>query len=238
MSIKPVSIEVDAATRVSGIWQQPGAPRAGLVLAHGAGAGMGHRAMAAIADGLAARHIATLRYNFAYMERGSRRPDAPAVAQAAVRAAVAEAARLAPDLPLFAGGRSFGGRMTSQAQAGSALPQVRGLVFFAFPLHPPDKPGVERAQHLADVAIPMLFLQGTRDEFARLDLLEATLAGLGPRATLRLSDGADHAFHVPAKSGRRDAEVLDEVLDWVRDWMLPSAQPRRPESPPVEQLKR
>jgi predicted alpha/beta-hydrolase family hydrolase len=223
MSVKPVSIEVDAATRVSGIWQQPDAPRAGLVLAHGAGAGMNHRSMASIADGLAERQIATLRYNFAYMERGSRRPDAPAAAQCAVRAAVAEAARLAPDLPLFAGGRSFGGRMTSQAQAASPLPRVRGLVFFAFPLHPPGKPGVERAQHLAEVAIPLLFLQGTRDEFARLDLLEATVAELGLGATLKLSEGADHAFHVPARSGRRDAAVLDEVLDWARAWMLPPA---------------
>jgi hypothetical protein len=232
MSVKPVSIAVDAATQVSGLWRQPDAPRAALVLAHGAGAGMGHRSMTALSEGLAARQIATLRYNFPYMERGSRRPDTPAVAQAAVRAAVAEAARLAPDLPLFAGGRSFGGRMTSQAQAASTLSQVRGLVFFAFPLHPPDKPGVERAQHLADVAVPLLFLQGTRDEFARLDLLEGTVAGLGPRATLRLAREADHDFHVPARSGRRDPEVLDELLDWARDWMLPPA-PVEAGTPPV-----
>ncbi|MDF2900440.1 MAG: alpha/beta hydrolase, partial [Phenylobacterium sp.] len=159
-----------------------------------------------------------LRYNFPYMERGSRRTDAPALAHATVRAAVAEAARLAPDLPLFAGGRSFGGRMTSQAQAASALSKVLGLVFFAFPLHPPAKPGVERAEHLAEVRIPLLFLQGSRDEFARLDLLEMTIDSLGDLATLKLLDGADHAFHVPAKSGRRDADVLAEALGAVREW--------------------
>jgi predicted alpha/beta-hydrolase family hydrolase len=199
-----------------------------LVLAHGAGAGMTHKSMVAIAEGLAGRDIATLRYNFPYMERGSRRPDAPALAHATVRAAVAEAARLAPDLPLFAGGRSFGGRMTSQAQALEPLAGVRGLVFFAFPLHPPGKPGVERAAHLADVTVPQLFLQGTNDEFAEIDLLRATVAGLG-RAALKLVDAADHSFHVPAKTGRKDADVLNEFLDAARDWMLAvTATPRGP----------
>jgi predicted alpha/beta-hydrolase family hydrolase len=176
--------------------------------------------MAAIADGLAARGIATLRYQFPYMERGSRRPDPPAVAHAAVRAAVAEAGRLAPKLPLFAGGRSFGGRMTSQAQAKAPLPGVRGLVFFAFPLHPPGKPSTERAEHLADVAVPMLFLQGTGDEFAELGLLRPVVKKLGARATFKLFDEADHSFHVPAKTGRNDAEVLGEILDAAAEWIV------------------
>jgi len=218
MSPEPVAIAVDADHSVSGLWLKPEQADACLVLAHGAGAGMAHRSMTAIAEGLAERRIATLRYNFPYMERGSRRTDAPALAHATVSAAVAEAARLAPDLPLFAGGRSFGGRMTSQAQAASALSKVLGLVFFAFPLHPPAKPGVERAEHLAEVRIPLLFLQGSRDEFARLDLLEMTIDSLGDLATLKLLDGADHAFHVPAKSGRRDADVLAEALGAVREW--------------------
>ena len=218
MSPEPVVIAVDADHSVSGLWLKPEQADACLVLAHGAGAGMAHRSMTAIAEGLAERRIATLRYNFPYMERGSRRTDAPALAHATVRAAVAEAARLAPDLPLFAGGRSFGGRMTSQAQAASALPKVLGLVFFAFPLHPPAKPGVERAEHLSEVRIPLLFLQGSRDEFARLDLLEMTVDSLRDLATLKLLDGADHAFHVPAKSGRRDADVLAEALGAVREW--------------------
>jgi predicted alpha/beta-hydrolase family hydrolase len=190
------------------------------VLAHGAGAGMTHKAMTATAHGLAERGIATLRYQFPYMERGSKRPDPPAVAHAAVRAAVAEAGRRAPNLPLFAGGRSFGGRMTSQAQTKAPLAGVRGLVFFAFPLHPPGKPSTERAEHLTAVTVPMLFLQGTRDEFATLDLLRSTVAKLGKRATLKLFNNADHSFHVPAKTGRKDAEVLAEMLDAAADWMM------------------
>jgi predicted alpha/beta-hydrolase family hydrolase len=154
------------------------------------------------------------------MERGSRRPDPPAVAHAAVRAAVAEAGHLAPKLPLFAGGRSFGGRMTSQAQATAPLPGVRGLVFFAFPLHPPGKPSTERAEHLADVAVPMFFLQGTRDEFAELGLLRPVVKKLGARATFKLFDEADHSFHVPAKTGRKDAEVLGEILDAAAQWII------------------
>ena len=219
MNAEPVVIPIEPDLSVSGLWLRPPEASAALVLAHGAGAGMTHKAMAATAEGLAERGVATLRYNFAYMERGSKRPDAPALAHAAVRGAVAKAAELAPDLPLLAGGRSFGGRMTSQAQALTPLAGVRALVFFAFPLHPPGKPGVERAEHLAQVEIPMLFLQGTRDEFARLDLLEETVAGLGQRARLVLSADADHSFHAPAKSGRKDPQVLAEILDAAREWI-------------------
>jgi predicted alpha/beta-hydrolase family hydrolase len=165
------------------------------------------------------RGIATLRYQFAYMERGSKRPDVPRIAHAAVRAAVAEAARRLPELALFAGGKSFGGRMTSQAQAAAPLPGVHGLVFLGFPLHPAGKPSDERAAHLSDVGVPMLFLQGTRDELAQRELLQPLVERLGERATLRLFDDADHSFHVPARSGRKDAEVLDEVLDLLVDWI-------------------
>ena len=220
MTPEPVVIDLGEDRAVSGLWMEPKDAVAVLVLAHGAGAGMAHKSMTAIAEGLAQRRVATLRYNFPYMERGSKRPDTPAVAHEAVRAAIAQAARLAPDLPLFAGGRSFGGRMTSQAQAAEPLPGVRGLIFFAFPLHPPAKPGVERAEHLGEIKIPQLFLQGSRDEFAKLDLLQATVDHLGELATLKLLDAADHAFHVPAKSGRKDAEVMDEALDAARAWML------------------
>jgi predicted alpha/beta-hydrolase family hydrolase len=190
-----------------------------LVLAHGAGAGMNHRAMTAIAEGLGRLGVATLRFQFPYMELGRKRVDAPAVAQATVRAAVAAAQQRAADLPLFAGGKSFGGRMTSQAQAQAPLEGVRGLVFFGFPLHPAGKPSVERAAHLAATAIPLLFLQGTRDALADLALLQGAVDGLGPRASLRLIADADHAFHVPAKTGRKDAEVLDEALVDAVAWM-------------------
>jgi uncharacterized protein len=214
-----VTIAIDGSESVSGLWLKPAAARACLVLAHGAGAGMAHKSMAALADGLAERGVATLRYQFPYMERGTRRPDPPAVAHAAVRAAVAEAARRAGELPLFAGGRSFGGRMTSQAQAAAPLPGVRGLVFFAFPLHPAGQPSDARAAHLAEVALPMLFLQGTRDELAQLDLLRPVVERLGARATLKLAQDADHAFHVPARTGRRDSDVLAELLDAAAAWM-------------------
>jgi hypothetical protein len=220
VSAKPVSIALPDGGSVSGLWQAPKGAKATLVLAHGAGAGMSHKAMTAIAEGLAERGIATLRFNFPYMERGSKRVDSPVVAHAAVRAAVAAAADLAPKSPLFAGGKSFGGRMTSQAQALEPLPGVRGLVFFGFPLHPAGKPGVERAKHLDDVAVPMLFLQGTRDALAEVDLLRPVVAGLGKRARLVLAEHADHSFHAPAKSGRKDAEVLAEMLDAAQTWML------------------
>jgi predicted alpha/beta-hydrolase family hydrolase len=189
------------------------------VFAHGAGAGMAHPFMAASAEGLAERGIATFRYQFPSMEKGSKRPDTPKVAQAAVRAAVAEGARRVPGLALFAGGKSFGGRMTSQAQAASPLPGVRGLVFLGFPLHPPGKPSDERAKHLFDVTVPMLFLQGTRDELANLQLLQPLVKQLGKRATLALFEDADHSFHVPARTGRTDAEVRAQVLDAMRDWI-------------------
>src|SRR6476660_5724217 len=173
MTPRPVTITVDETHRVSGLLQVPRKARACYVLAHGAGAGMTHPFMAAIADGLAERGVATLRYQFPYMEQGGKRPDAPKLAQTTVRAAVAEASRLVPKLPLIAGGKSFGGRMTSQAQAASPLPGVRGLVFVGFPLHPPDKPADERGAHLFDVHVPMLFLQGTRDQLADMQLLQS-----------------------------------------------------------------
>jgi predicted alpha/beta-hydrolase family hydrolase len=214
-----VSINVDDAHRVSALWQKPDNARACYVLAHGAGAGMTHPFMASVANELAERGIATLRYQFPYMEQGSKRPDAPKLAQATVRAAVEEAGRLVPDLSLFAGGKSFGGRMTSQAQAVAPLPNVRGLVFLGFPLHPAGRPSDERAKHLFDVRIPMLFLQGTRDDLADLELLKALAQRLGPGATLKLFQDADHSFHVPARTGRKDAEVRGELLDTLADWI-------------------
>lgn len=204
---------------VSALLLAPTDARAGYVLAHGAGAGMTHPFMGAVAQGLAARGIATLRYQFPYMERGSRRPDTPRVAHAAVHAAVVEAAQRLPGLPLFAGGKSFGGRMSSQAQAASPLPGVRGLVFLGFPLHPAGKPSDERAAHLFDIGIPMLFLQGSRDDLASLELLEPVVAKLGAKATLAVFADADHSFHVPARSGRKDAQVLAEVLDAFAGWL-------------------
>ena len=216
---QPVTITVNETQRVSGLLLAPSKARACYVLAHGAGAGMTHPFMAAVANGLAERGIATLRYQFPYMEQRSKRPDAPKVAHAAVRAAVSEASRLVPDLALFAGGKSFGGRMTSQAQAVSPLPGVRGLVFLGFPLHPAGQPSTERAKHLFDVKIPMLFLQGTRDSLAHLPLIESLCKELGPRATLKLFQEADHSFHVPARTGRKDSEVLDELLDALASWI-------------------
>jgi predicted alpha/beta-hydrolase family hydrolase len=204
---------------VNVLFESPKDAFACYVVAHGAGAGMKHPFMAAIATGLAERGVATLRYEFPYMERGSKRPDTPAVAKARVREAVAEALRRASGLPLFAGGKSFGGRMTSQAQAEAALIGVAGLVFLGFPLHAPGKPSDERAAHLADVKVPMLFLQGTRDDFATLDLLRPLVKRLGKRATLEIFDDADHSFHVPARSGRTDAEVMSDVLDRSVRWM-------------------
>lgn len=215
----PVTIEVPGEGQVSGLLLKPKDARALYVFAHGAGAGMAHASMAAIAKGLAERGIASLRYQFLYMERKSKRPDAPKLAQAAVRAAVAEAVQLAPRLPRFAGGKSFGGRMTSGAQAVAPLDGVRGLIFLGFPLHPAGKPARERADHLSHVDIPMLFLQGTRDALAELDQLEPVIKSLGKRATLKLYDPADHSFHVPAKSGRKDAEVLSEILDDFAAWV-------------------
>jgi predicted alpha/beta-hydrolase family hydrolase len=216
---KPVTIEVEGPGEVSGLLFLPPQAKALYVLAHGAGAGMRQRFLEATVQGLAKRGIGTLRYQFPYMEKGSKRPDRPPVAFATVRAAVAGAARLARGLKLVAGGKSFGGRMTSGAEAETHLDGVTGLVFLGFPLHPPGAPADTRGAHLSDVTIPMLFLQGTRDKFAQLDLLCPLVARLGTRATLHLVDSADHSFHVPAKSGRKDAEVLDEILDAMADWV-------------------
>src|ERR1700674_1095359 len=219
LSSQPVTIAVDDTQRVSGLLLSPPQARACYVMAHGAGAGMAHPFMEDVAKRLAERGIATLRYQFPYMERGSKRPDTPKLAQAAVRAAVGEASRRMPELALIAGGKSFGGRMTSQAQAASPLPGVRGLVFLGFPLHAAGKPSDERGKHLFEVKIPMLFLQGMRDDLADLTLLQPLVAGLGPRATLKLFRDADHSFHVPARTGRKDAEVRDELSDAFADWV-------------------
>ena len=212
-------IEIGPNAAVSALVMRPPQPRACYVFAHGAGAGMTHASMETVAAGLSQRGIASLRYQFPYMEKGGKRPDPPAVAHAAVRAAVAEAGRRFPALPLVAGGRSFGGRMTSQAQASSPLPGVRGLAFLGFPLHPAGKPSSDRARHLTEVNIPMLFLQGTRDTLAELSLLEAVVKSLGSRAALHLLEGADHSFHVLKSSGRNDREVMDEALDAFAAWV-------------------
>jgi len=219
MDAAPVSIPVGEAS-VSGLLLRPANAKALYLFAHGAGAGMTHKAMASNAQGLAVRGIATLRYQFPYMEKGSRRPDPPRIAHAAVRAVAAKARELVPDLPLFAGGRSFGGRMTSQAQAEQPLLGVRGLAFIGFPLHPAGKPGIERADHLARVQVPMLFVSGDRDALAELELLEPVVAGLGERATLHLVHYADHSLKVAAKSGRTPADAEAEALDAMADWML------------------
>jgi uncharacterized protein len=211
-------IETGNAGSVSGLLTRPLHARACYVFAHGAGAGMTHPFMAKVAAGLGERGIATLRYQFPYMEKGSKRPDQPSVAHAAVRAAVAEAARCCDGLPLIAGGKSFGGRMTSQAQAIAPLAGVHGLAFFGFPLHPAGKPSNDRAKHLADVHVPMLFLQGTRDALAELTLLEPVVKGLGSSATLHPVRDADHSFHVLVRSGRNDGEVMNEILDAFAAW--------------------
>jgi uncharacterized protein len=219
MTPEPVTIEIDETRRVSGLLSVPAGARACYVLAHGAGAGMAHPFMASIAAGLAERGIASLRYQFPYMERRAKRPDPPTLAHATVRAAVAEAARRLPDFALVAGGKSFGGRMTSQAQSAAALPRVRGLAVLGFPLHPAGKPSDERARHLYDVRVPMLFLQGSRDALADLALLRPVVDKLGDRASLRIFDDADHSFHVAARSGRRDADVRRELLDALAAWI-------------------
>jgi uncharacterized protein len=218
-SAQELKFAVGSAGSVSALLMRPRDARACYVFAHGAGAGMRHASMEAIATGLAERGIATLRYQFPYMEKGGKRPDPPALAQATVRAAVAEAAKACAGLPLIAGGKSFGGRMTSQAQAISALPGVRGLAFLGFPLHPAGKPSRDRAKHLADIQIPMLFLQGTRDGLAELSLLEPVVESLGSRATLHPVQAADHSFHVLKSSGRNDREVMDEALDAFAAWL-------------------
>jgi uncharacterized protein len=214
-----LTVSIDGHDSVSALLLAPADALACFVFAHGAGAGMAHPFMASLSSALGERRVATLRYQFPSMERGSKRPDSPKVAQAAVRAAVAEARRRLPSLPLVAGGKSFGGRMTSQAQAGAPLEGVRGLVFVGFPLHAAGKPGIERAQHLREVACPMLFLQGSRDALADLALLRDAIAPLGNRVTLRVFDDADHSFHVRAGSGQNDRQVLAALADAIVTWI-------------------
>jgi len=214
-----LSIVVSESEPVSGLLFLPRRPRACIVLAHGAGAGMLHPFMDAIATGLCERNIASLRYQFPYMEKGSRRPDPPSVAQATVRAAVAAARARLPSIPLFAGGKSFGGRMTSQAQETASLPGVIGLIFLGFPLHPVGKPSVARADHLYRVEVPMLFVQGTRDALAEASLIQQVASDMGRRASLIWIAAADHSFHVPMRSGRTDAQARTELLDVLVGWM-------------------
>jgi predicted alpha/beta-hydrolase family hydrolase len=225
MTAQSLKLDLPNATSVSALLLLPDNARACFVFAHGAGAGMSHPSMETVATGLSDRGIATLRYQFPYMEKGSKRPDAPAVAHAAVRAAVEEAARCCAGLPLIAGGKSFGGRMTSQAQALAPLPGVRGLALLAFPLHPAGKPSIARAEHLSDIKVPMLFLQGTRDALAELTLLEPVVRDLGALASLHVVREADHSFHVLARSGRNDREVMREVLDALAAWIGGLANP-------------
>ena len=214
-----LAIDTGKAGAVSALSLRPDKPRACFVFAHGAGAGMTHAFMEAFARGLYDRGIATLRYQFPYMENGSKRPDGPAVATATVRAAVAKAAEIFPDVTLIAGGKSFGGRMTSQAQAAAPMLDVRGLAFVGFPLHPAGKPSIERAEHLDRIDRPLLFLQGTRDALAEIPLIEPVVQRLGPRATLHLVEGADHSFYVLKRSGRNDADVLNEICSAFADWV-------------------
>jgi predicted alpha/beta-hydrolase family hydrolase len=209
----------DSVGDVSAIFLRPDDAWAVYLLAHGAGAGMRHHFLEDVAGALAVRGVATLRYQFPYVEHGSRRPDPPGMLEATVRAAVAKARELAPDLPLVAGGKSMGGRMTSNAMAHRSLDGVRGLVFLGFPLHPPKQPGVARGEHLARVQVPMLFLQGTRDTLADLELITGVCERLGPQATLHVVEGADHSFSVLKRSGRTDAEVLEELADTITDWV-------------------
>ena len=213
-----LTFEVPGSGTVSGLVDRPADARLGYVLAHGAGAGMRHPFLEAIAQRLAARGVATFRYQFPYMEAKRRRPDSPEVATAAVRAAVWEASSRLSGLPLVAGGKSFGGRMTSSAAAASALPGVRGLAFLGFPLHPPGRPDTKRAEHLDRVTLPMLFLQGSRDEFADLALLQPVVQRLGGRATLHLVEGGNHSFGVPKSAGRSREAVLDELADALSRW--------------------
>jgi predicted alpha/beta-hydrolase family hydrolase len=214
---QPIILTVEPGLSVSGIFERPDRARAAFVMAHGAGAGMSHAFLADVSGALSERGIACLRYQFPFMERGQKRPDASGLCHSTVRAAVAWALRAEPRLPLFAGGKSFGGRMTSQAQAIEPLSGVRGLAFLGFPLHPPKKPSVARADHLATIRIPMIFLQGTRDALAQSSLMMKTIERLGAGSTV--IEAADHGFHVPARSGRTDADVLREVADALERWI-------------------
>jgi predicted alpha/beta-hydrolase family hydrolase len=217
--METITIDVGASGTVSGLLQMPPRASACYVFAHGAGAGMTHSFMAEVAGGLFERGIATLRYQFPYMERSTKRPDSPSIAHATVRAAAAESTLQCPGLPVFAGGKSFGGRMTSQAHAQRPLPGVHGLAFIGFPLHPAGKPSDGRAEHLFEIKIPMLFLQGTRDKLAELPLMQRLTASLGPRTSLHLLEHADHSFHVPVKSGSNDREVMREMLNVLTAWV-------------------
>jgi uncharacterized protein len=229
-----LTIPLADGNTICGLLAAPANAETCYVFAHGAGAGMNHPFMAAIARGLADRGVATLRFQFPFIERGSKRPDPPQAAHAAVRAAIREASKQLPDVPLFAGGKSYGGRMTSQAQAAEPLANVLGLVFLGFPLHPAGKPSIERAGHLADVGLPMLFLQGTRDPLAHLGLLRSATATLQSPLTLHVVCGADHSFHVPARSGRTDEQVLEELIVTMAEWMrqIVGRRPGRCARPP------
>jgi predicted alpha/beta-hydrolase family hydrolase len=215
---KELRFAVEGAGEVSAILLRPAKPHWLLVLAHGAGAGMSHPFLEALANELATAGVATFRYQFPYREQKRRAPDRPPVLTATVAAAVRAASKTAPGLPLLAGGKSMGGRMTSTAAAQQPLEGVRGLVFFGFPLHPPDKPGTRRGDHLAEVKLPMLFLQGTRDTFADLKLLRPICAKLGSTTTLHVIEGADHSFHVLQSSGKTDAQVLQELAETTVSW--------------------
>lgn len=215
----PLRFEVEGNGEVSALLDRPANARRILALAHGAGAGMNHPFLAKLSTELASAGFATLRYQFPYMEKRRRVPDPPAILTATVAAAVRTAAEMGEGLLLFAGGKSMGGRMTSQAAAEGLLEGVTGLVFFGFPLHPPNRPGTKRANHLAKVSLPMLFLQGTRDAFADLELLRPIITQLGPRATLHLIADADHSFHVPKKSGKTDADILKELAEVTSKWI-------------------
>ena len=219
VSPQKLKLNVDSANAVSALLLLPPSARACFVFAHGAGAGMTHEFMELVAAGLGEHDIATLRYQFPYMEKRSRRPDPPGIAHATVRAAVAEAARCCAGLTLIAGGKSFGGRMTSQAQAIAPLANVHRLAFLGFPLHPAGKPSDTRARHLSDVHIPMLFVQGTRDKLAETQLLEPVVKRLGTKASLHPVLEADHSFHVPARSGRNDRDVMSEIVATLSDWI-------------------
>jgi len=223
LTSKQIKIDIDRDHTVSGIWMRPRGATACLVLAHGAGAGMNHPFMLAITKALATEGIATLRYQFPYMESGRKRTDFPHLCHATVRAAVAAARRLGRQLPLFAGGKSFGGRMTSQAQAASPLPDVRGLIFLGFPLHPAKRPSNDRGRHLLEISIPMIFLQGTRDALAEPKLMRRLIRRISRCARLTSIQHADHSFHAPVRSGRTDDDIQDELAAAIATWLLPLA---------------
>jgi predicted alpha/beta-hydrolase family hydrolase len=226
--MQKLTIDGESSIPVSAILMKPEQARACFVFAHGAGAGMSHIFMEQVAAGLYDRGIATLRYQFPYMERGSKRPDAPAIAHATVRAAVAEACKRCLGLPLIAGGKSFGGRMTSQAQTAAPLKGVHGLAFLGFPLHPAGKPSTMRAEHLAQILVPTFFIQGTRDKLAESSLLKPMVESLGPKASLHFVQDADHSFHVLARTGRNDHDVMAEFLDAFVTWVSTIAPRKQP----------